>query len=281
MKAVKYVVFRYLTDAEFFNIYKPRGAEEKGGGQRFIDFPTTAVSIEDWLRFFGGVDQVREMMRKNGPRWEFNVNSIGLREDQEVAIYQRRHASVIVAAQNINSSRSGRIRAWHPQHGFPRPVDPSEHQACPNNLVVYIVRTASGEFWAGWLQDSWPCRDASAHLLLEDMLPPAPRDGHAGFLRLPPDTLLLDEGDAQQPFCRSASFGSEAATPPTALPGTGEGRVSERASHGRGRRFRSEAEVLKSLFEEDSVSEEALDAPVREVMRRVVGGLQKGTSLRG
>ena len=33
MKEVESVVYRYLTNADFFNTYKPRGTERGGGGR--------------------------------------------------------------------------------------------------------------------------------------------------------------------------------------------------------------------------------------------------------
>ena len=37
MRVVRAIVFRYLTDADFFNMYKPTGTEIGGGGQLYID----------------------------------------------------------------------------------------------------------------------------------------------------------------------------------------------------------------------------------------------------
>ena len=49
---ISVIVFRYLTDADFFNINKPSGTEAGGGGQSYIDFPTSVISLDDWRRFF-------------------------------------------------------------------------------------------------------------------------------------------------------------------------------------------------------------------------------------
>jgi hypothetical protein len=58
MQKVRSIIFRYLTTADFFNIYKPSGTEEGGGGQGYIDFPVNAVvsfvtvSLKDLLGNF-------------------------------------------------------------------------------------------------------------------------------------------------------------------------------------------------------------------------------------
>ena len=44
-KAVS-VVYRRLTQTDLFNIYKPPGTEETGGGQTYIDFPATRIPLK-------------------------------------------------------------------------------------------------------------------------------------------------------------------------------------------------------------------------------------------
>jgi 5-methylcytosine-specific restriction protein A len=80
------MVFRYLTDAEFFNIYKPLGTETGGGGQSYIDFPIGFISPEQWNQFFLGMPST---MRKQGPSWTFQINSIGLNTAQGLTVFQR------------------------------------------------------------------------------------------------------------------------------------------------------------------------------------------------
>lgn len=150
MKTVQYVVFRYLTHADFFNIYKPSGIEAGGGGQSYIDFNIGSVSFPNWQQFFSGISS---MMRKQGPSWTFTINSIGLSAIQELTIYQRRPQSFTISLQKITSSQSNRVTAWRPQNGFPQPNDPTNRQSCPPKLAIYIIRTDNGEFWAGW----FPC----------------------------------------------------------------------------------------------------------------------------
>src|SRR4051812_17813629 len=97
MRAVQYLVYRFLTVNEYYNLYKPPDAVPGGGGQRYIDFPTSAVSIGKWRRFFHGVPNVTETLVTNGPQWEFPVLSVGIPFPQApvmATVYQRRDSTV-------------------------------------------------------------------------------------------------------------------------------------------------------------------------------------------
>jgi hypothetical protein len=120
MKTAEQIVFRRLTPADFFNINKPRGAEARGGGQSYIDFPTSAVRPANWKSFFSGVKMTTT---QSGPLWKFTANSLGLNKSQTAEIGRRRAA----------------------------PTDPTSRKDIPN-LVVYLIRTTDGEYWAGWFQ---------------------------------------------------------------------------------------------------------------------------------
>ena len=80
MNSVKYIIFRYLTNAEFFNINKPSGTEESGGGQVYIDFPVISIPLSRWDRFFSNSPNVKKSTRSRGPSWGFTVQSIGCNE---------------------------------------------------------------------------------------------------------------------------------------------------------------------------------------------------------
>lgn len=140
MRKVEHIIFRHLTFADYFNIYKPSGSEARGGGQTYIDFATGYISSENWERFFKDV-QIQEMTRTEiGPRWVFQINSIGLTEDQIITIYQRRPQTFSIAAQRIGSINSNRVLAWHPSHGFPYPQDPNDRHARPEGLVIFLIK---------------------------------------------------------------------------------------------------------------------------------------------
>ena len=106
MRSVRTIVYRYLTDADFFNINKPRGTETAGGDQSYIDFPTSDIVVAEWKKFFDGVTGCVETIKTAGPAWEFPIHSIGLpiSDDRSLKIYQRRAASVSITAQKIHSN---------------------------------------------------------------------------------------------------------------------------------------------------------------------------------
>ncbi len=201
MQKIRSIIFRYLTPADFFNIYKPTGTEEDGGGQSYIDFPVNAVSLDEWSQFFEGAGSVMCDTVAQGPSWEFPIDSIGQLEDsdQVLKVYQRRAATVCIAAQKITSRGENRVIAWRPENGFPEPTDPTARDSVPANLLIYLVRTDSNEFWAGWSQNALPGRNTAANEVLQKMLPDHDNDGHAGFIAVN-GRLSLDSQDTKLPF---------------------------------------------------------------------------------
>jgi len=146
------VAYKYLTDADFFNINKPIGTEPGGGGQSYLDLGSTATSpISDWHAFFEHVRGVSLSYRTHGPEWTVPVNNIGIpNSPQTISIYQRRPQSISVACQKLNTSMSNRVLSWDPRYGFPRPIDPNVRNQCPRGLVVFLVK-AEGVLYPGWL----------------------------------------------------------------------------------------------------------------------------------
>lgn len=242
MKAVLAVVYRYLTNSDYFNIYKPPGAEAGGGGQTYIDIPTTRVSIAQWEEFLGGVAGVQRAEGRNGPEWRLPVNSVGLPETQQMClIYQRRLNTVVIANQNINTQGANRVSAWLPENGFPEPADPQNRRQVPQRLAVFLVRTGDEQVWAGWFHNEDGagsiCRDGGARRILRAMIPPAREVavGMAGIVSTPRRNLRLDEDDPHAPFA-SVPTGRGAARP---------------------HRQRSEEEIIAHLFAEDTASDRA------------------------
>ena len=94
------IVFRRITAADFYNIYKEPGAEAGGGGQSYIDIDTSGVSIEAWKEFFAGISPTNQ---KGGPLWTFEVNSLGIVGKQLLKIGQRRSSSVSIREQKLVS----------------------------------------------------------------------------------------------------------------------------------------------------------------------------------
>lgn len=153
MEGVRSIVFRNLTDADFFNINKPSGTETGGGGQSYIDVPVSGVTLPDWLHFFRGI---QHQTGNNGPIWTFTINSIGTNSQQSLTIAQRRPASVSIRSQRITSRESNRVHAWDPDKtGFPSSPDPSIRSHI-YDLHIYLVSLDNGQYWAGWFQTSKP-----------------------------------------------------------------------------------------------------------------------------
>jgi len=144
-KRIDSLIFRRMTYADFRHINKVGGEEEGGGGQSYIDFPTSDITLTNWFEFLGA----KAGSGKVGPIWKFLINSLGLEIQIELKIYQRRKQSICIASQKIHSRESNRVPAWHTNNGFPEDYNPNIQ-----NLVIYIIKTKDGEYWAGWfLQD--------------------------------------------------------------------------------------------------------------------------------
>ncbi|WP_417689381.1 HNH endonuclease [Pseudidiomarina sp.] len=208
MKTVKHLIFRHLTQADFFNINKPPGTETGGGGQAYIDFPVKSIGIDEWETFFANTKDLKRTNATQGPCWQFPIFSIGIdnayESTQELKIYQRRAASVSITSQKLQSSRSNRVKAWLPINGFPKPIDPSDRHQCPKGLMVFISSTFDGQIWAGWYLN-----DGSADLpfagddtsIFQDMFSlESRREGYSDFLSFDEGQLLLSIDDIKHPF---------------------------------------------------------------------------------
>lgn len=205
MQRLQSIIYLYLTQTDFFNMYKERGAEVRGGGQAYIDFPKRGVSLAQWRRFLGGVNGLVEGRRKNGPSWKLPINSIGVRDSggtQEILIYQRR-ANVCITNQTLGRRGSNRVRAWHPDYGFPRPLNPKQRQQLPAGLAVFLARSGD-QVWAGWFLNDGDTQLPANHRVraaLESLLtrPTSDRD-RAGVIEFTTPTVWLDEQNRAEPF---------------------------------------------------------------------------------
>lgn len=185
-KRVDSLVFRRMTYADFFNINKVGGEEEGGGGQSYFDIPLNRVSILNWTQFLGNPTG----QATQGPFWEFPINSLGLNRQITLKIYQRANTRCAVASQKIYSRRSNRVPSWHPDNGFPADYNPEIE-----NLVVYIIKTRDGEYWAGWfLQNQMPA-DWIGNAALSTMF----TDDAAGYL-LFHRKLFIETSNSVWPF---------------------------------------------------------------------------------
>ena len=206
MPLVEQLVFRKLTDADFFHINKPPGIEVGGGGQSYIDFSTSAVTLPNWREFFSGIT---EETATKGPKWAFKVKSLGTQKgEQEITIGQRRVTSFNIKSQKLLSSRSKRVYAWRPDlTGFPIPADPAIRNHI-YDLHVYIVRLGNNEYWAGWFQKSepesnWPINETLNRMFTEN----------EGYLTFSGD-VDFDTNDPEWPF-RIRSTTTSPSTPVT------------------------------------------------------------------
>ncbi|WKZ37599.1 MAG: hypothetical protein QY332_06590 [Anaerolineales bacterium] len=200
MIKASYVIFRYLTFADYYNIYKPSGSEARGGGQTYIDFGIGSVTRENWQDFFNNARNVVSNLEGTALRWEFTIKSIGINRNQTITIYQRREQTFSIAAQRIGSDHSNRVWAWHPDYGFPSPSNPADRQSRPDDLAVYLVRCNNGTIWAGWFQGRLPCQDANTNEILSTMTNADSRNGYSGFLDLTEQNIFINEQNIQTTF---------------------------------------------------------------------------------
>ena len=272
MKDVKDVVYRFLTDADFFNIYKPPKTEAGGGGQTYIDFQTTFIPVARWHTFFDGVTGLTVGAGAQGPKWTFPVHSIGVPPappQQMLVVYQRRAASVCISSQHIHSRNANRVRAWHPSNGFPQPSNPAaDRHQLPDGLAVFLVRTFDHEVWAGWFNANDPGNrgwaDAGARLLLSQVLAAAKQPGDAGVLAFKQGQLRLDTNHSQAPLVGGTPAG--AATPPAKKTKV---KAAKKKAKAKPRRVLTEQELLDALFNEDEADPATVGTKQRTVTLKI------------
>ena len=252
LEKVKSIIFRKLTDADFFNINKPPGAEAAGGGQSYIDVPVSAVNPRQWKKFFKGLSSGRTSC---GPKWNPEVHSLGVKDCQTVTIGQRREASFSIRSQKLMSRKSNRVYAWHPKYTkFPVPRNPAKREHI-YNLVVYLVALENGTYWAGWHQKSkpeqnWPINDALNDLFLKG----------AGIIE-DTDEILFEVNDPEWPF--------RIETPSKPVPATKVPVVGRLVKRKPVFREKSEAEIIQELLDEDESIDEDTTTAKKEVIRKI------------
>lgn len=279
MKKVKEVIFRYLTHADFFNINKPSGTEIGGGGQSYIDFPTSDISESDWGKFLGDVENISIDHRTQGLAWTTPIYSIGISSEndpQSVVVYQRRKTSISITAQKINSRSSNRILAWHPASGFPEPEDPSNPRQCPHGLVVYLVKTTDKQIWAGWFIYSEKAKLPSESLQIKNLLAPMlsknAAEGLAGFFSIDDANISLNTTNKETPFSADTTTQkSKSLNIPAPL------IEDKKSAYRNNKKTYSEDEIISTLFDEDGLAtlpQETIERVVRIKKRN-----QKSTGL--
>jgi 5-methylcytosine-specific restriction protein A len=271
MKDVKNIVYRFLTDAEFFNIYKPPRTEAGGGGQTYIDFQTTFIPVARWHTFFSGVKDLKVGTRANGPEWRFPVHSIGVPPappQQILMVYQRRPASVCISSQYIHSKSSNRVHAWHPSNGFPQPGDSADRHQLPDGLAVFIARTFNHEVWAGWFNANDPVNrgwaDAKARLLLSHIFAAARQPGDAGMLTFKQGQLRINTNDSKVPLTGGTI--AVGTTLPAKKPKV---KKAKKKTKPRPRRVLKEKELLDVLFYEDEADPATVDTKQKTITVKI------------
>jgi len=267
MRIATEIVFRRITAADFFNIYKAPGQEPGGGGQSYIDVDTSGVSVPQWRHF---LQPSPETQLIGGPAWDLPIRSLGSGYRQTVKIGQRRPTSVSIRAQKIYSARSNRVRAWHPDHTpFPRPAQPPTSSNDPiippliQGLVIYIIRDTRGEFWAGWFKARKPLPSWEVDIRLQPMF-----TADEGFIRLEPG-LWFDEMNIDWPF-----------TPATASTGTlnpYEKKKASPAARAKLERLQSDDTIIGDLFNQDEVIDASPQTRTRiqQVRKRNIAAVKK------
>lgn len=159
---VESLVFRKLTSNEFKAITNTINSVG-GGSQTYIDFPKGCISDDEFKEFFDSDGKPNA----NGYEWEFYVNSLSLGQThQKEIISARRSSSNSLREQN----KENRIEIWkNEKSGFPS----DSYDEKNNPIIVYIIKSDSKEYWAGWfyrnhVNDTWPMTKGLSSMLWQD-----------------------------------------------------------------------------------------------------------------
>lgn len=270
LSKAQFLAYRYLTDAEFFNINKSVGAEQGGGGQSYIDFPTTDITPQQWDGFFNQVSGVAISQVANGKKWTFAIHSIGfVGSHQELSIYQRRASSVSISSQKINSNSSNRVTSWLPENGFPTPNDPNNRNSVPDGLGIFLVRTDDERIWAGWFSPNNKLQlqlngNSSSISTIES------RAHDAAMIDLRNENIEVDTttgvfshaAGTHRAGTPASTSNVSSPTSPTYLP------TNSSAQHAPRHREKTEQELADALFSEDETTD-VQDSEVKQKIQKV------------
>lgn len=187
MKAVSWL-FRRLTQNEFRAITDQINSDG-GGSQTYIDLPKGKIPDADLNSFFGPGEHFG-----SGYKWEAPVRSLSLDlPPQTVVISQRRDTSNCIREQN----KDKRINIWKSEYSdFPR----RDYNESARPLYVFILKTDSGDFYAGWF---YPDDYTAEWLITPDLCYPFAGEsaGYAAFR----EPVNVDIDRYQWPFVRHPS----------------------------------------------------------------------------
>ena len=127
------ILFVRLTGTEVKSI-NGGNKSDNGSSQTYIDIPKGAVSDDQLNAFFGPQDENKA--------WKRPVKSLTLDVVDNLEISERRSTS-----NSIRNQLNDRISIWK-DNGFP--TSASDYDDKENPVIIYLIKTTKGEFYAGW-----------------------------------------------------------------------------------------------------------------------------------
>lgn len=254
MKAVSWL-FRRLTQNEFRAITDQINSDG-GGSQTYIDLPKGKISDADLNSFFGPGDHFG-----SGYKWEVPVHSLSLDlPPQTVVISQRRDTTNCIREQN----KDKRINIWKSEYSdFPR----SDYNESARPLYVFILKTDSGDFYAGWF---YPDDYTAEWLITPDLCYPFAGEsaGYAAFR----EPVNIDIDRYLWPFVRHPS--PDRKNTRTALQQIFFGAPGVGKSHNLRTVYGNEDDVIRITFhpETDYASFVGCYKPVKKEMTPLITG---------
>lgn len=163
---IESIFVRNITAGDFWNIERrtdqgPTG----GGGQTYLDIPLGSIGFERLAQFLGVPSEVINTHQSV----DITVHTVGHGGTSTITFAPRGQQNASryrIVNQNRHSENSERHSAWTNQNGFPElPLNVTAQAEIPNALIqdlkIYIVKTADGNYYAGYINISaipttWP-----------------------------------------------------------------------------------------------------------------------------
>jgi 5-methylcytosine-specific restriction endonuclease McrA len=158
---VEAIYYRQVTHSDFKNIYLI-DRRPKGGGQRYLE--AAGISNEKIASFCAYANQtVPSATEPARMIYTIDAFAVGKAVHGNIEFSPRPGRNYRISRQNLEY----RHPAWLPKNGFPEPPKEADGSYSPNfgglidNLIIYIVRTTSHKYFAGFvdsasLPDDWP-----------------------------------------------------------------------------------------------------------------------------
>jgi 5-methylcytosine-specific restriction endonuclease McrA len=158
---VEAIYYRQVTHSDFKNIYLI-DRRPKGGGQRY--FEAAGISNEKIASFCAYANKtVPSATEPTRMIYTLDAFAVGKAVHDNIEFSPRPNRNYRISRQNLEY----RHPAWLPKNGFPEPPKEADGSYSPNfgelidNLIIFIVRTTSHKYFAGFvdsasLPDDWP-----------------------------------------------------------------------------------------------------------------------------